>query len=217
MKTIRVGIVDDHPFVVKGLAAYLEEDDGLQLAWTAGEEEAAMKLLHEQPVDVVILDLKMGEARSGFHILQRLSQSSLETRALILSGYAPATLVREAAALGASAYFAKTDRSEEIVQAVRTLGEGPVTGLLGPYRDIAKPDIYVELSSRERDVLVEIAKGKSNAAVAKDLHLKVGTVKTHLESIYRKLGVTSRTDAIRTALSDGYFSVEDMQSQQGGH
>lgn len=210
-KTISVGIVDDHPFVQKGLGAIVDSDPDLCVKWASLSVEEALDLLEHNPVDVLVVDMKIGSTPGGVRILESLRcRENANTKVIVLSAYASRRIVRETARLGAAGYFSKTQDVSEVTGAIKRLLEGEATGFMGPYSNWARPYPYLELSKREIDVLSEMAKGRSNPEVAALLGLKIGTVKTHLESIYRKLGVKSRTEALRVALAEGYFYLDEI-------
>ncbi|MBC2605473.1 response regulator [Pelagicoccus albus] len=211
-RTLSIGVVDDHPFVAKGLAAALSLKPGVELLWDATDADRAVELLDSQPVDVVVVDLKMEEANSGLKVLRVVEEKYESTSAVVFTAHAPRRLVREAAVLGAKGYFTKDVDIEEFVDALLEIADGKASTakFSGALSELAKPNPYLDISNRERDVLLLVSKGKSNVEVAEELGLKVGTVKTHLESIYKKLSVNNRTDALRAALSEGYFSLEEL-------
>lgn len=207
---IKVGVVDDHPFVHKGLGAVIGIDPELELSWTSGSAEEAIVCLADEPVDVVIVDIKLGSSSGGIQVLEQLNRMRPAPKALVLSAFVSRRIVSETARLGACGYFVKTQGVEEVLEAAKRVAISDEWGFLGPFSTWARPNPFMELSRRELDVLMAIAKGHSNPKVAELLGLKVGTVKTHLESIYRKLGARSRTDALRAALGEGYFHIDEI-------
>lgn len=209
-KMVTIAVVDDHPFVHKGLNAVIELEPSMSLEWTSGSVEDALARFATSPVDVVIVDVKIGSSAGGIRFLEQLQKRSPKYKALVFSAYVSRRSVREAARFGANGYFLKTEGVEELLRAAERVSEGEKVPFLGPFAEWAKPNPYLELSNREVEVLVELSKGKSNPEVAEELGLKVGTVKTHLESIYRKLGVKSRTEAMRAALAEGYFYIDEI-------
>lgn len=209
-RTISVGIVDDHPFVAKGVEAILAEHDGISLSWSAISFIEAKSKLKKSQVDVLIIDIKMEASHSGIDVLKYVDKRYPRVKTLVLSAYAPPRFVREACIWGAKGYFAKEETGEGLVAALFALGRGTATGFLGPFSALAKPNIFLDISAREKEVLLELARGHSNSEIADMLGLKVGTIKTHLESIYRKLNVSNRTDAFRAALAEGYLSFEEL-------
>lgn len=210
MDSLKIGIVDDHPFVAKGLESIFSTDGALKTVWSAIDIEEASALLVSDPVDVVIVDLKIGDTTSGLQVLEFVSTLGGTTAAIILSAFAPARLVRASYEKGARGYFTKDEDGDMLIKAIKEIGYGKSRMFYGPYAEFAKPNVFLDISTRERDVMLLIAKGKSNAEVARELGLKVGTVKTHLESIYKKLGANNRTEAMRAALAEGYFCLEEL-------
>ncbi|MDQ8187595.1 response regulator transcription factor [Pelagicoccus sp. SDUM812002] len=210
MKAYKVGIVDDHPFVARGLEAMFALDGGLVTAWAALDYDEAAERLLSSPVDIVVVDIKMGDAATGLRVLERVAELGGKTAAVVLSAYAPARLVRAAHELGARGFFSKNQDGESLIAALKEICSKKGNAFYGPYAEYARPNLYLDISSREREVMVLIAKGKSNSEVARELGLKVGTVKTHLESIYKKLGATNRTEAMRVGLAEGHFYLEEL-------
>lgn len=211
-KTISVGIVDDHPFVHKGVGTFIDLDRKLSLSWSALSEEAALECVKRDPVDALIVDLKIGASSGGIRILEHLKRmNGADTVVVVFSAFSSQRMVREAYRAGASGFFSKTQDVSELISGIKRLVRETDVPFLGPYSDWAKPYPYLELSKREIEVLSEIAKGYSNPEVAAALGLKIGTIKTHLESIYRKLGVNSRTEALRFALEEGYFDLDELR------
>ena len=210
MECLKVGIVDDHPFVAKGLESIFSMDGGLKTAWAALDYEEMAALLEKDPVDVLVVDLKIGDSINGLRVLDHVAQRYSKTAAIVLSAYAPPRLVRASFEKGARGYFTKDEEGANLIRAIKEIGSGRGRSFYGPYQELAKPNVYLDISAREREVMLLIAKGKPNAEVAAELGLKVGTVKTHLESIYKKLGASNRTEAMRAALAEGYFCLEDL-------
>lgn len=207
---VTIAVVDDHPFVHKGLNAVIELHSNMSLEWTSGTVEDALERFAASPVDVLIVDVKIGNTAGGIRFLEHLQKVYPKFNALVFSAYVSRRSVREAARFGAKGFFLKTQGVEELLQAAEQVATSEAGTFLGPFADWSKPNPYLELSNREVEVLVELSKGKSNPEVAAELGLKVGTVKTHLESIYRKLGVRSRTEAMRAALAEGYFYIDEI-------
>lgn len=213
MKIINIGVCDDHPFVAHGIESMIVHESDMEFGWRAGSVEAAVVLLKASPVDVLILDLNVGKNDSdSFGLLRAIVAQGLNTKVLFFSAYLSRHLVREAARCGAAGYFSKSGDLGELVSSMREAACNDAKFFLGPYKSWSVDDYCLKVSPREKEVLMALAKGRTNQEIAQQLGVKVGTVKTHLESIYMKLGVSSRTDAVRCALTEHYFYLEELSS-----
>lgn len=179
--------------------------------WAATDADSAWRKLQEQPVDVAVLDVKLGSGSQGLELLRRIVDARLSCRCLMLSSYHSERVVREAYRLGAAGFFSKSDDIEAIADGIVAAASG-ASAFLGPHAEWARPNPLLELSARETEVLRELARGRSNQEMARALGLQIGTVKKHLESIYLKLGASSRTEAMRLALTQGYVFVDELQA-----
>lgn len=207
---VRVGIIDDHVFIAKGLELLLEDREELSMAWSATDVEVGLGKLVSDPVDVLVLDMKLESAVEGLAALRMISELAPAVQTIVLSAYAQPRTVREAYRLGARGYFCKGDAATELLDSLVDAVKSSDIPFYGPYKHLARPSRFVDVSPRETEVLFAVAKGASNPLIGKQLGMSVGTVKAHLESIYRKLGVNCRVDAARVAMAEGYFSLEEV-------
>lgn len=207
---ITIGILDDHPFVIQGISAIIEQEPDMKILWSACDEKKAWELLCLQPVKIFVTDLQLQASGGGLLVIDHVKSEKPESKILVLSAHASAYLVRECAQRGACGFFKKTDDLNQFIAGIRTAATKPSEAFLGPYAQWARPNPQVDITPREREVLIEMAKGHSNIEAAKKLGIKSGTIKTHLESIYYKLNVSNRTDAVRVALSERYFYIDEV-------
>jgi two-component system nitrate/nitrite response regulator NarL len=205
---IRVYLADDHPLFLRSIAGAVEERPSLELVGQARDGRRALEEIRELLPDVAIVDVRMG-AMTGPEIVAAATSEGLATRILILSAYVEDDLVYETLAAGAAGYLSKELDREEIMDAVATVAGGQAivspavqTGLV---RELQRRGTLVRprLSARELDILSFAAQGKSTPEIAAALHLSAATVKTHLQKIYDRLGVSDRTSAVVVALRRG--------------
>ena len=206
---IRVLVADDHAVVRQGIRHVLEEDAGLQVvAEAATGGEVLERAARERP-DVVLLDLTMPGA-TGLDIVRALREKVAEARILILSVHDDREYVLESVRAGAHGYLRKDSSPADIRQAVRAVHGGDsffspqvARHLAAAVQDGAPPGALEELTSRERDVLVRIARGLTNREAAGELGISVRTVEAHRDSLMRKLRIHTVAGLTRFALEHG--------------
>ncbi|MFJ8966470.1 response regulator [Lentzea sp. NPDC102401] len=202
---IRLLLADDHPVVRAGLRAVLETEPGLVVVAEAATAEAAVARATEGDIDVVLMDLRFGPGMTGAEATAAITARPGAPRVLIVTTYDTDADTLPAIESGATGYLLKDAPPDDLAAAVRTAAAGRTT--LAPtvadrlLTRMRMPD--VALTRREIEVLVLVADGLSNRAVAARLHLTEGTVKSHLARCYTKLGVDSRTAAVATATDIG--------------
>lgn len=194
---IRVLIVDDHPVVREGLRAVLSRFADCEVVAEAGTVEEAVAAAAEHHPDLALVDLRLGGGGDGVAAVARLRP----TPCVILSAFRDEAGFLDAMAAGARGYVLKGSSPEDLHKAVLDAAAGgmPVDPALAPLLLRRDPT----LSPREREVLQQLADGLANKEVADRLGLAESTVKTHLESIYRKLEVIDRTAAVTEGLRRG--------------
>ncbi|MGD9116524.1 MAG: response regulator transcription factor [Dehalococcoidia bacterium] len=217
---IRIIIADDHAVVREGTRTLLEREADMELVGEAGDGDKALELIATLKPDVAILDINM-PGISGIEVTRRAKPLSPQTAVLILTVYDNDEYIFSLLEAGAAGYLLKDAPTAELIKAVRSIYAGePVLhpsiankvirrALKG--RDKAGGDYAdSELSQREKEVLQLAAKGMSNQAIADKLHLSIRTVQRHLNSIFNKLSVGSRTEAIFQSVKRGWLSFEDI-------
>lgn len=205
---VRVTVADDHPMFRKGLVETLMLRPELEVLAEDEDGVAALASIREHAPDVAVLDVQM-PGLSGIEVLNAVTRDDLDTRIVLLTGYAESGPAYDAVALGAGAYLAKDTKGAQICEATiavahgRTvIGEGFQEGLASEIRLRERGD-RPTLTGREREVLALTAEGGSVADVAGDLHLSEATVKTHLHHTYEKLDVSDRAAAVAKAMRLG--------------
>jgi DNA-binding NarL/FixJ family response regulator len=196
---LRVLVVDDHDVVHWGFRLMLTQQPWVERCVTASNGEEALVLATRYQPHVAVVDLFIGE-ESGAEVCAKLRAAAPSTRVLLLSG--AGEISRSAAvAAGASGFAYKDWPARKIAGAVRLVGLG---GTLFE-RQEQQPSV-MGLSRREREVLELLGEGSTNPEIAAALHLSRHTVKEHTSSVYRKLGVRNRTEAVQVAQRLGLVS-----------
>jgi two-component system NarL family response regulator len=202
--TIRVLIVDDHPMVAQGIRAILETWDDIAVVGTLSNGQEAVDRVRALDPDVVLLDLNMPRL-SGLAATELILERRPGTRILILSMHDSPEYIGTALAHGAMGYVLKDVPVEEVRLAIDTVMRGErylctgATASLAP----ATADGREPLTAREQAILLALAQGKSNKAVAADFDISVRTVETHRKNIKRKLGIGSTAGLTRYAMEHG--------------
>jgi DNA-binding NarL/FixJ family response regulator len=201
---ISVLIVDDHPVVRQGLRALLEVQDGIEVAGEAGDGGSALSLAAEHAPDVILLDLRL-PGLDGIAVLGELQARGDATRVLVLTSATDPASARAAVRSGAAGVLYKDVDPDALVRAIRAVHDGHL--LLAPEAagTLLRPANWASggldsLTNREREVLAELAKGRSNREIARTLHVSEKTVKAHVSSVLAKLGVQDRTQAALLAV-----------------
>lgn len=204
MSAIRVVIADDHPVVRSGLRRVLEADPGLTLVGEAATGEEALRLVASRTPDVLILDIRMPEM-SGLDVARQLQAEGMPVAVLALSMYDNQAYVQSLLRAGALGYLTKDLAPSRIVEAVHAVANGEARWFVQPTPPGEFDGDSATLTKRERDVLVCLAHGCSNADAADQLHISENTVRTHTSSLYSKLGVESAREAIAWAWNSGFM------------
>ena len=214
--TIRVLLVDDHPVVRAGLRALLETESDLEVVGEAGAGMAAISLARKLRPNIVVTDLLLPDV-DGVAVTQGIRAELPDTQVIVLTsvGEEDASVVRALRA-GAIGYVVKNAETELLVQSIRSAAEGQVhlsprvAGLL--LQEMRSPKKESPLTDRERQVLREVAIGRTNKEIARTLYIAETTVKSHVRGILDKLGVQSRTQAALQALRSEMFSSDELQA-----
>ncbi|MEU8943235.1 response regulator transcription factor (plasmid) [Streptomyces goshikiensis] len=199
MTPARIVLADDHNLFRETLGDLLEAQPALTVVGHAADGAAAVRCAAAERPDLFLLDFRMPHSRGAGTVRDILAVSP-STRILCLSAYAEPGLVHEVLAAGARGVLHKGIDREALLMAIeRTLEEAAHTTVLVP-SPAAEGSDREALSSRERQVLVSVAAAMSNRQIADSLRITEGTVKRHLNSVFRKLGAVSRLDAVNKAV-----------------
>ena len=206
---IQVGIVDDHAIVRSGLRQYLSEHVDVRVVGEAANGREAIDLVRNTAVDVLIMDLSM-PGQSGLDALAMLRAKSPDTGILILSGYPAEHYALNLIRQGASGYLNKECEPSEILEAIRTIALGrryitPVVAELLAQQLHRKTDApaHEQLSEREFQVFLKLAKGATAGEIAEILSLSVKTVSTYRTRLMEKMALSSNSDLTYYALKNG--------------
>jgi two-component system nitrate/nitrite response regulator NarL len=202
---VRVVVADDHPLFREGVVRALSLSGSVNVVGEADDGTAALELIKTHQPDVALLDYRM-PGMDGGQVAAAVRSYELKTRVLLISAHDESAIVYQALQQGAAGFLLKDSTRTEIVKAVLDCAKGQdvvapslVGGLAGEIRQRAAPAGPV-LSAREREVLNRIARGQSIPAIAGELFVAPSTVKTHVQRLYEKLGVSDRAAAVAAAM-----------------
>ena len=206
MIKIRIGIVDDHSIVRSGLRQYFEDQSDLQVVGEAASGRAAVEMVRTTALDVLIMDLSM-PGQTGADAIVQIHTRAPSLAILVLSGYPEEHYAVDLIRKGASGYLNKQCDPSEIVTAIRTVAHGrryitaTVAELLVQQLDRAEGGpAHEQLSDRESQVFLRLAKGESVGEIAVAISLSVKTVSTYRTRIMEKMGLSSNSDLTYYAL-----------------
>jgi DNA-binding NarL/FixJ family response regulator len=221
-RRIRVLLVDDHPLFRAGVRQRLcEHDPDLEVVGEAGNSRQAQEMVAGLSPDVVLMDIAMGD-ENGIEATRAIKRKAPAVAVIILSLYDDVQYIEAAVEAGAAGYLLKTVQGPDLAAAVRSAHEGDtvlspeVAGkvfrrLLPRLRGGDEPATWQRLSERESEVLRLVARGAANKEIAKSMGLSVRTVEAHLRSIFTKLLVGSRTEAVVFAVKAGLLRLEEVE------
>lgn len=213
---MRILIVDDHALVRRGMGHVVRECFTQAEVMEAGNASEALQVMGSQAVDVALVDVRMPDS-DGLELLHEMKQRWPDVPVIMLTSFDHAHYVRRALAEGAAGYMLKDATPDDLEQAIKVAisGGGNVLSprviqnlfesMEGSSHDNGEASLRASssLTQRETDILALLAEGKSNRDISRALFLSEKTVKAHLAAIFRKLGVTNRTQAAMAAVSMG--------------
>jgi len=220
MSGISVLLAEDHVITRQGIRRLLEDERGLTVIGEAGDGEEAVQMVTDMKPDVVIMDIAMPKL-NGIEATRQIKLIHPRTAVLILSAYDDDEYVFALLKAGAAGYLLKSVSGDELTRAIQAVYKGepvldPIVArkvmnyfrLPGKVAGLERPSEH--LSNRETDILKLAAKGMTNKDIADKLHLSNRTVEGHLRTIFNKLGVGSRTEAVLYGLRKGWFTLEEL-------
>lgn len=212
-RKIKILIVDDHLVVREGLSAMLSRESNIEVVGEAENGAQAIDKADKLGPDIVLMDLRMPEV-DGVEAMGRIKQEHPEINFIVLTTYDNDEYIFKGIEAGARAYLLKDTPREEIFRAIdavyrgESLIEPAVAGrVLDKLVELSHQSSATELSRREIEVLELIARGTGNKQIAQKLNISESTVKTHIQSIFQKLEVNDRTEAVTKALSKGIIRL----------
>ena len=211
---IRVLLADDHTMFRQGLAGILASYGGMEVVAEAPNDAEALEMARELSPDVVVMQVQMPFERAK-GTLKAMRAFPHPPKVIIVTMFESPRYVRGLTGVGASAYLVKTSSSEHLVAAVRAAVFDPqaknaVVGMPLAMLQESTDGVEDVLSARELEILLLAARGLSNQQIAASAHLAEATVKRHLANVYQKMGVSSRTEASREALTRDWITIEEL-------
>jgi DNA-binding NarL/FixJ family response regulator len=213
---VRLLITDDHDVVRQGLRLYLRRDPEIEVIGEAADGEEAVELARELKPDVVLMDLLMPKM-DGIKATEAIRAELPGVEVVALTSVLEDTAVSGAIRAGAIGYLLKDTKAEELCRSIKGAAAGQVQ--LAPeaaarlMREVRVPEGPQELTERESEILKRVARGQANKEIARTLFVEERTVKSHVTSILKKLGVRSRTQAALHAVRSGLVTVDELSEE----
>ena len=220
MGTIKILLVDDHVVLRQGTRELLEHERDIQVVGEAGDGEEAVQLALELKPDVIVMDVALPKM-SGIDATKRIKELMPSAMVLVLTGYDYDEYIFSLLEAGAAGYLLKDISGDDLVDAIHAVCAGEpvlhptvVAKLMARFKSQdARPAVLqseASLSEREMEVLKLAAKGMSNKDLGEALCISIRTVQAHMRSIFNKLGVGSRSEAVVLGLRKGWFTLDDI-------
>lgn len=212
MNKIRVLMADDHPVVRGGIRTLLETSDLIDVVGEAGSGREALQMVDDLQPDILLLDMEMPDM-SGVEVSRQLKKKRAGVKVLVLSAYNDPQYIRSVLSNGAAGYLTKDEAPEFILEAINGVWRGQEGWL--SRKVAAQMTIWTReepedlgLTPREMQCLRGVVDAKTNQEIGLSLGISDKTVEKHLESIFNKLGVSSRVEAAVLAVREGLFEQE---------
>lgn len=204
-------LVDDHPLLRKGLMQLIELEDELEVIGEASDGQSALNMAQENEPDLIVLDLNM-QGMDGLDTLHAMRSANVSSRIIMLTVSDNDEDVVRAMTYGADGYLLKDMDPEQILERLKEAAQGKLViseklthVLVGALRkgDNGRAQQLAKLTSREHEILKQVAKGLSNKLIARELDISDGTVKVHVKHILKKLDLKSRVEAAVWMINQG--------------
>lgn len=209
IERVTVVLADDHPVFREGLAGAIELRPDFDLIAAVEDGRQALDTIRERRPAVAVLDLGL-PGLDGTTVIESIAREGLPTRSLVVSAMDDSATVYRAIAAGARGYLPKTALSREICDAIAKVARGQTVlhaevqeGIADEIRLRRERDDRPVLTPREAQIIRLAADGYSNAEIAREMHLSLATVKTHLQNLYEKLEVSDRAAAVAKSIRRG--------------
>jgi len=199
---MRVLVADDHKLILEGIKRALDDSEDFEVVGECSSGSQVLPMVGRTNPDLVLLDLRMPGA-DGLTCLAQIRKRYPNVKVVVLSVSTDETVIQTVLKRGASAYIVKSINPIDLPSALRQAVEGTVYSAIGLPDDSDSAARAAGLTDRETAILSALARGLSNEAIGKELWVAEQTGKFHLTNIYRKLGVTNRTEAARLAYQNG--------------
>ncbi|MFZ1938999.1 MAG: response regulator transcription factor [Terracidiphilus sp.] len=209
-ETIRVLVVEDHNVVRQGLVALLNLVEGIDVVGEAADGEEAIAQFRSHKPHVTLIDLRLPKL-AGVEVIQQVRSESPQARFVVLTTYDGDEDIYRALKSGAKAYLLKGMTTEELITTIREVHAGRSHIPAAIAERLAERMGTEDLTPREAQVLEQIVSGKSNKEIATELAISEATVKTHINTLLSKLGVTDRTQAATAAIRRGIVPFESLR------
>jgi len=200
-------LVDDHALLRTGVANIINQEPDLEVIAEAGDGVEALEVWERHRPDVMLLDLRMPRME-GVEVVRRIRERDPRALVIVLTTYDTDDEIERALKAGAKAYVLKDISADDLVSSIRTVLAGKTYIAPAAAAKLAEGVTRVQLTPREMATLRLMADGKANKEIASALDISERTVKTHLGHLFDKLGVTSRTEAIKVATRRGLVRLE---------
>lgn len=207
MKRATVMLVDDHALLRTGVANIINQESDLEVIAEAGDGVEALEAYDRVHPDVILLDLRMPRME-GVEVVRRIRERDPHALVIVLTTYDTDDEIQRALKAGAKAYVLKDISADDLLGCIRTVLAGKTFIAPAAAAKLAEGVTRVQLTPREMASLKLMADGKSNKEIANTLDISERTVKTHLGHLFEKLGVTSRTEAIKVASRRGLVRLD---------
>ena len=203
----RVLLVDDHALLRTGVANIINQEPDLRVVAEASNGVEAIAAFEEHRPDVTLLDLRM-PVMEGVEVVRRIRERDAAARVIVLTTYDTDDEISRALKAGAKAYVLKDIAADALIGCIREVLAGKIYLAPSAAAKLAEGVTHVQLTPREMSTLKLLADGKANKEIAVALDISERTVKTHLAHLFEKLGVTSRTEAVRVATRRGLVRLD---------
>jgi len=220
MAKITILLAENHVVVRESIRQLLEREANFKVIGEAGDGDEAVRMAHELKPDVIIMDISMPEL-NGIEATKQIKARQPSSTILILTAYDYEQYIFPLLEAGAAGYLLKDVGSRELIEAIQTVHRGEAVlhpavarkvmeRLRQPKTEPTGERVSDLLTERETVILKMAAGGMSNADIGEALHLSVRTIESHLGSIFNKLGVGSRTEAVIKAMKKGWFTLQEL-------
>lgn len=206
---VTVLVADDHPIYREGIVRAIKDRPDLELVGEAGDGREALEQVKRLTPAVAVLDIRM-PGMDGTQVLSAIKRDGLETQVLFLSAFMEPELAYKTVASGARGYLSKESSRQEVCEAIAEIARGGTVfaaeaqaGLAQQIQERERTGGPPRLTEREAEVLQLVSQGLSAPDIGKHIHLSTTTVKSHLHSLYEKLGVSDRAAAVAEAMRRG--------------